>query len=182
MLVVVTDNEVPEAGPDDIAFRLTWLPDGDTLKGELEARNVGERRVRLTGKPQLTPLDIDGRPLDTAAIITLELMLPGFVELDPGESATAADRLGRLGRADGRPAGAGRVAGRPGRRGHPGPAAAGGQRPGHQSVELVVRPGRRPDGCRRVQQAPRLLDRPISVNRQPDSSMCGSSQISVGYR
>lgn len=86
----MTDNEVSEAGPDDIAFSLTWLPDGDTLKGELEARNVGNRRVRLTGKPQLTPLGIDGRPLDTPTIITLELMLPGFVELDPGESAIAA--------------------------------------------------------------------------------------------
>jgi Protein of unknown function (DUF4232) len=86
----VTENEVPEASPDDIVFSLTWLPDGDALKGELEARNVGNRRVRLTGKPHLAPLGVDGRPLDAAGIVTLELVLPGFVELAPGESATAA--------------------------------------------------------------------------------------------
>lgn len=86
----MTNDAAPEAGPDDLALSLTWLPDGDALKGELEARNVGNRRVRLTGKPQLTPLGADGRPLETSTIITLELMLPGYVELAPGESATAA--------------------------------------------------------------------------------------------
>ncbi len=91
MLAVVTESEpeAAEASPDEVAFTLTWLPDGDALKGELEARNVGERRVRLSGKPGLTPLGVDGQPLDTVAIITLELAVPGYVELDPGESATA---------------------------------------------------------------------------------------------
>lgn len=102
MLLEVTENEVPEASPGDIAFSLTWLPDGDALSGELEARNVGNRRVRLSGKPTLTPLDVDGQPLDTVSIATLELVLPGYVELDPGESATA--RVGWAGW-DGLPAG-----------------------------------------------------------------------------
>src|SRR5690349_1477223 len=89
MLLVVTENEAPEAGPDDLAFSLTWLPDGDTLTGELQARNVGNRRVRLSGKPILTPLDVDGQPLDTDTIQTLELVMPGYAELGPGETATA---------------------------------------------------------------------------------------------
>jgi hypothetical protein len=89
MLLDVTENEVPEAGPDDVALSLTWLPDGEALRGELEARNIGNRRVRLTGKPRLTPLDVAGQPLDTEAIVTLEMVIPGYVELDPGESATA---------------------------------------------------------------------------------------------
>jgi hypothetical protein len=95
MLEAVTESEAPEASPDEVAFTLTWLPDGDALKGELQARNVSERRVRLTGKPSLTPLGLDGQPLDTVAIISLELMVPGYVELDPGESATA--RIGWAG-------------------------------------------------------------------------------------
>lgn len=102
MLEAVTEPDAPEARPDEIAFTLTWLPDGDALKGELEARNVGNRRVRLSGKPALTPLDADGQPLETESIITLELVIPGYVELDPGETATA--RIGWAGW-DGRDAG-----------------------------------------------------------------------------
>lgn len=89
MLEVVTEPDAPEAQPDEIAFTLTWAPDGDALTGELKARNVGDRRVRLSGKPALTPLDVDGQPLETESIITLEMKLPGYVDLDPGESATA---------------------------------------------------------------------------------------------
>lgn len=95
MLADVTEPDVVEARPDEVSFTLTWLPDGEALTGELEARNVGERRVRLTGKPGLTPLDVDGQPLDTVAIITLELVVPGYIELGPGESATA--RIGWAG-------------------------------------------------------------------------------------
>ncbi len=90
MLLGVTDNEVAEAGPDDVSFGLNWLPDGETLRGELTARNVGNRRVRLTGKPRILPLDASGQPLAADSIMTLEMVLPGYVELDPGESATAA--------------------------------------------------------------------------------------------
>ncbi|HST49544.1 DUF4232 domain-containing protein [Jatrophihabitans sp.] len=85
----MTENEVPEAGPDDVAFSLTWQPDGEALRGELAARNVGNRRVRLTGKPRIVPLDTAGQPLAAEAIMTLELLVPGYVELEPGESATA---------------------------------------------------------------------------------------------
>jgi hypothetical protein len=89
MLQGVTDTDAPEARPDDVAFSLTWLAEDGGLKGQLEARNVGGQRVRLSGKPQLTPLDAEGNPLDTASVMTMELRLPGYVELDPGESAAS---------------------------------------------------------------------------------------------
>lgn len=95
MLQGVTDIDVSEAGPDDVAFSLSWRAEDGALKGALEARNVSERRVRLSGKPQLTPLDAEGNPLETASIMTLELKLPGYVELAPGESA--ASRVGWAG-------------------------------------------------------------------------------------
>lgn len=89
MLQVVTEIEAPEARPEDVAFTLAWLPDGDGLRGQLEARNVADHRIRLSGKPRLTPLAADGGPLQTDSIVTMELRVPGHVELDPGESATA---------------------------------------------------------------------------------------------
>ncbi|MEO7261905.1 MAG: DUF4232 domain-containing protein [Jatrophihabitantaceae bacterium] len=85
----MTDTDAPEARSDDVAFSLTWLAEDTALKGVLEARNVSEHRVRLSGKPQLTPLDTDGRPLEALSIMTLELLIPGYVELDPGETATS---------------------------------------------------------------------------------------------
>ncbi|HEY0168999.1 MAG TPA: DUF4232 domain-containing protein [Jatrophihabitans sp.] len=85
----MTDTDAPEAGPDDVAFSLSWLAEDGALRGSLEARNVSEHRVRLSGKPQLTPLDAEGNPLETVSIMTLELRLPGYVELGPGESATS---------------------------------------------------------------------------------------------
>jgi len=36
-----------------------------------------------------TQEDAHGQPLETESIITLEAMIPGYVELEPGESATA---------------------------------------------------------------------------------------------
>jgi hypothetical protein len=87
MLAVMTDIDAAEASPDDATFALTWSDEDGALKGVLEARNVGGRRVRLSGKPQLSPLDADGQPLDAMMITTLELRMPGYVELDPGEAA-----------------------------------------------------------------------------------------------
>jgi Protein of unknown function (DUF4232) len=87
MLALMTDTDAAEASPDDLTFALSWLARDGGLTGVLEARNVSRHRVRLSGKPGLTPLDSDGQPLDAMAITTLELRLPGFVELDPGEAA-----------------------------------------------------------------------------------------------
>ncbi|MEO6503888.1 MAG: DUF4232 domain-containing protein [Jatrophihabitantaceae bacterium] len=86
----MTDTDAPEARPDDVELSLIWAAEDGALRGVLEARNIGEHRVRLSGKPQLTPLDADQNPLETVAIMTLELRLPGYVELDPGESATSS--------------------------------------------------------------------------------------------
>ncbi|HEX4726524.1 MAG TPA: hypothetical protein VH298_01925, partial [Jatrophihabitans sp.] len=73
----MTDAEAPEARPEDVACTLTWLADGDALQGELTVRNIGEHRIRLSGKPRLIPLDGDGHPLETDTIVTLELRMPG---------------------------------------------------------------------------------------------------------
>ena len=90
MLKLMTDTDAPEARSDDVAFALTWQDEGGALKGVLEARNVGKGRVRLSGKPRLTPLDVEGNPLEADTIITLELKMPSHVELEPGESATSS--------------------------------------------------------------------------------------------
>ena len=87
MLAVMTDIDAAEASPDDVTFALTWSEEDGALKGVLEARNVGGRRVRLSGKPQLSPLDADGQPLDAPTIISAELRMPDYAELDPGEAA-----------------------------------------------------------------------------------------------
>lgn len=89
MLQVMAEIEAPEARPEDVAVALTWQPDGDALRGELVVRNVGTHRIRLYGKPGLTPLDIDGQPLDADTIVTAELRMPDHVELGPGESAVS---------------------------------------------------------------------------------------------
>jgi hypothetical protein len=89
MLKVVTDTDAREARSDEVTFTLSWREEDGALKGVLEARNVSEHRVRLSGKPQLTPLDPDGNRLDAASITTLELRLPGYAVLGPGESATS---------------------------------------------------------------------------------------------
>lgn len=83
----MTDIDAAEASPEDVSFVLSWQAEDGALAGVLEARNVSRRRVRLTGKPGLTPLDADGQPLEAMTIVTLEMRMPGYVELDPGESA-----------------------------------------------------------------------------------------------
>ena len=81
--------DVPEASAEEVACTLTWQADGEVLRGELVVRNIGQRRIRLSGKPRLIPLDTDGQPLGTDTIITLEMKMPNYAELDPGESASA---------------------------------------------------------------------------------------------
>jgi Protein of unknown function (DUF4232) len=105
MLLGMADVDDLEARPGDVSFTLDWLAEDGALKGTLEARNVSRRRVRLTGKPQLSVLDDDGNPLDAPTVTTLELLMPGYVELDPGEAAVS--RIGWAGW-DG-PAASGRV-------------------------------------------------------------------------
>ena len=66
---------------------LAWTGHGRLLRGELSVRNVGAVRVRLSGKPQLIPLGLDGSELPVPCINTLEFRPPSYVDLDPGETA-----------------------------------------------------------------------------------------------
>jgi Domain of unknown function (DUF4232) len=79
--------DTPEARPGDVAFRLSWRAESGHLRGELEASNVCDHAVRLSGKPGMTPIGVDGKPLAARTIVTLEFVPPGFVELAPGERA-----------------------------------------------------------------------------------------------
>lgn len=80
-------TDVPEAQSGDVAFRLSWRAESGRLTGELVATNVCDHAVRLSGKPGLTPIGLDGEPLAAETIVTLELRQPGFAELAPGERA-----------------------------------------------------------------------------------------------
>ena len=91
----MADADDLEARPDEVTFSLAWRAEDGALKGVLEARNVSRRRVRLTGKPQLTVLDNQGHRLEAPSVATLEMMMPGYVELDPGEAAVS--RIGWAG-------------------------------------------------------------------------------------
>jgi hypothetical protein len=98
----MTDIDAAEASSEDVTFTLSWQAEDGALTGVLEARNISRHRVRLSGKPRLIPLDSDGQPLDAMGIVTLELRMPDYAELDPGESARS--RVGWAGW-DGPPAG-----------------------------------------------------------------------------
>ncbi len=85
----MSDTEAPEAQVGDVRLALSWrLVDGG-LRGELEAVNVRDHRVRLSGKPDLTPVGIDGSPLAVETVVTMEFRHPGYVELGPGRRAIA---------------------------------------------------------------------------------------------
>jgi hypothetical protein len=82
-----SEQETPEGDPDELAFTLTWRLKEGYLVGDLDAVNVSNHRVRLTGKPGLVPLGMDSEPLDVRGIVTAELMGPGWVDLELGERA-----------------------------------------------------------------------------------------------
>jgi hypothetical protein len=85
----MTAEEIPEAQPGQVTFALAWRAEGQRLDGDLEAVNVCDHTVRLSGKPWLRPLGVDGELLDTDSVVTAEMREPGYVELAPGESAKA---------------------------------------------------------------------------------------------
>ena len=75
---------------------MSWTTQSDgALRGGLTATNVSDRPVRLTGKPALLPLSQNGRPLDAMTVVTAEVVLPGYVVVDPGESVSADVGWGR---------------------------------------------------------------------------------------
>jgi hypothetical protein len=82
-------EEVAYAQPGEVEFALSWLPGDDgRLTGELVAKNISDHAIRLSGKPSLTPIGVDGQPLAAETVVTLELRLPGYVELEPGKRAS----------------------------------------------------------------------------------------------
>jgi uncharacterized protein DUF4232 len=86
----MSEIDGPEAQVGEVEFQLIWKAAGDGLEGTLEAVNVCSHSIRLTGKPGLKPVGMDGQPLDTVTVVSLELLLPGYVVLEPGEKAIAA--------------------------------------------------------------------------------------------
>jgi len=82
-------EEMPACGPDDLSVTVRWERDGGGLRGQVIAENTGERACRLPGKPGVTPLGVDGKPLPVETVITLEWVSPGYVALEPGQRAAA---------------------------------------------------------------------------------------------
>jgi hypothetical protein len=58
----MAETAAPEAELDDVTFTLSWRMKDGGLSGELEAVNISNRSVRLSGKPGLTPIGMDDRP------------------------------------------------------------------------------------------------------------------------
>jgi hypothetical protein len=82
-------SALPLCGPEDLAVTVHWERDGASLRGQVIARNTGARACRLAGKPAVTPLALDGTPLPAETVVTLEMIHPGYVILQPGQSAAA---------------------------------------------------------------------------------------------
>ncbi|WP_410621798.1 DUF4232 domain-containing protein [Amycolatopsis sp. cmx-8-4] len=82
---------VPPCGSGDLAVSVRWFrAAGGGLCGEVVAENVSGLVCRLGGKPGLQPLGLDGQPLGVGQWITLELRIPPFVILEPGQLASAS--------------------------------------------------------------------------------------------
>jgi hypothetical protein len=82
-------SEQPLCGPEDLTVTVSWHRDGTGLRGQVIAENAGSRACRLAGKPGITPLGLDGAPLSAETIITMEMIHPGYVILQPGQRAAA---------------------------------------------------------------------------------------------
>jgi hypothetical protein len=82
-------SALPPSGPEDLEVTVRWVQDGTGLRGQVIAHNIGSRAYRLAGKPRVTPLGLDGTPLPVDTVITLEMLLPGYVVLAPGQRAAA---------------------------------------------------------------------------------------------
>jgi hypothetical protein len=65
------------------------LASSGALTGWLRATNVSGRTVRLSHKPTVKPLGLDGRPLPVDCVVTLEARIPDYVDVDPGQEAMA---------------------------------------------------------------------------------------------
>ena len=68
---------------------VVWHDDGGPLSGWVEVVNDDATVLRLPGKPWVSPLAVDGSELDLPHVITLEMRLPGYLDLLPGQRARA---------------------------------------------------------------------------------------------
>jgi hypothetical protein len=82
-------SRLPECAPEDLAVQVRWERDGGGLRGVVIAENISDRACVLPGKPGVIPLGLDGAPLQTQTLITLEMRHPGYVILQPGQRAAA---------------------------------------------------------------------------------------------
>jgi len=89
-----SDDALPPCGSGDLAVVVSWEHDGDGLRGQVIAENVSGRACRLESKPGVTPLQPGGAPLPVTTTVTLEMLEPGYVILQPGERAAAPVRWG----------------------------------------------------------------------------------------
>ena len=84
------EARVPPCGSGDLAVSVRWSrATSGGLRGEVVAENVSGRVCRLGSKPGLQPLGSDGQPLGVDQWVTLEMRVPPFVILEPGQSASA---------------------------------------------------------------------------------------------
>lgn len=86
------EERPPEARPDQLAVSVEWQAEDGGLRGSIDVRNVSDETVRVSNKPRLLPLDDSGDPLDVGTVVTLEMRLPGYVVLEPGQRARADAR------------------------------------------------------------------------------------------
>jgi len=86
----VDATDVPEATAHQLVLLLEWraVVDG-SMDGELVVVNDAEQPVRVSGKPRLVAIGLDGRDLGVDMVVTAELRIPDFVVLGPGERARA---------------------------------------------------------------------------------------------
>jgi hypothetical protein len=89
MATPLNDDSVPLCGPDDLAVTVRWERDGTGLRGQIIAENIGPRACELAFKPTVTPLRPDDTPLPTRTSVTLEMQIPGYVILQPGDRAAS---------------------------------------------------------------------------------------------
>jgi hypothetical protein len=83
-------DSVPRCRSRDLLVTVEWTrADGGGLRGRVVAENVGTRVCRLEHKPVLAPLQADGTVLPVGQAVSLELVRPGHVVLQPGERAAA---------------------------------------------------------------------------------------------
>ena len=83
------DPEVLDCEPESTQVSLEWQHDREALTGCVDVINSSRRPCRVAGKPVITPLGQDGIPLKVKHIVTLEMRIPGYVVLRPGQRARA---------------------------------------------------------------------------------------------